>query len=60
MKSLLTTALAGLMLLGIASAVATPSKHVTNTTPAVLGDGDPVPTCYPSEPGCKPPIPPGQ
>lgn len=57
MKSLLTTAVAGLMLLGIFSAV-TPNNHAKKNAPVLMGDGGPIPLCYPTEPNCQPPIPP--
>jgi len=53
MKSVATTLLAGLMLLGTVSAIAT-SK--TNTTLG-FSDGGPAPLCLPSTPNCPPPIP---
>lgn len=58
MKSLLTTAVAGLMLLGIFSAVGTPNpNHAKKNAPVLMGDGGPIPSCLPSEPDCVPPIP---
>ena len=48
MKSIATTALAGLMLLGTISAIAS-SKSV------VPGDGGPVPLCQPTDPNCPSP-----
>lgn len=56
MKSILTAALAGLMLLGTVAAVVTP-KQSKGTTVAVTSDGGPV-ACWPGDPDCKPPIPP--
>jgi hypothetical protein len=53
MKSIATTLLAGLMILGAISAVATP-KHPQ--TPG-FSDGGPAPLCWPSSPNCPPPIP---
>ncbi len=48
--------LAGLMLAGTISAIAVPKTPKT----AVPGfsDGGPAPLCYPTDPTCKPPIPP--
>jgi hypothetical protein len=56
MKSIATTALAGLMLLGTISAIAT-TKH----SKQMLGfsDGGPVPLCTPDVPNCPPPMPTG-
>jgi len=51
MKSVLTTALAGLMLLGILSAATpTPDTHAKKNAPVLMGDGGPYPPCYP--PNC--------
>ncbi len=58
MKSVLTTAVAGLMLLGIFSATITPNpSHAKKNAPVLMGDGGPIPACYPTEPNCAPPIP---
>lgn len=60
MKSVATTLLAGLMVLGTIAAVATP-KPISTTNhqvAAIPGDGSPMPTCYPTDPNCTPPIPP--
>lgn len=46
MKSLATTALAGLMLLGTISAIASSNSFVP-------GDGGPVPLCQPNDPNCQ-------
>ena len=54
MKSVATTLLAGLMLLGTVAAVAT-SKNSTQTLG--FSDGGPAPVCRPSDPNCPPPIP---
>ena len=57
MKSLATSALAGLMLLGVVSGIAA-SK---NSNQAVaFSDGGPAPVCLPSNPNCPPPIPPAR
>lgn len=56
MKSIAKTLLAGLMVLGAVSAIATP-KHPKTTAPG-FSDGGPAPICLPSEPNCKPDIPP--
>lgn len=50
MKSLATSALAGLMLLGTISAIALPKAPVT------FSDGGPVPLCQPTQPNCPPPM----
>jgi hypothetical protein len=55
MKSIATTLLAGLMILGTISAIAAP-KHAPSNTPA-FSDGGPAPLCYPTEPNCPPPVP---
>ena len=55
MKSVAATLLAGLMLLGAVSAIAT-SKNSTQTLG--FSDGGPAPLCRPTDPGCPPPIPP--
>jgi hypothetical protein len=54
MKSIATTALAGLMLLGTISAIAS-----SNSSNAGMGfsDGGPAPLCRPTDPGCPPVIP---
>ena len=54
MKSVVTTAIATLMLLGILSAAALPNNSKT----MVAGGGNPMPMCYPTDQGCAPPIPP--
>ena len=54
MKYLATTLLAGLMLLGAVSAIAT-SKNSNQMVG--FSDGGPAPVCRPSDPGCPPPIP---
>ena len=56
MKSVATTLLAGLMILGTISAIAAP-KNPKSSLPS-FSDGGPAPLCYPGDPGCKPPIPP--
>jgi hypothetical protein len=56
MKSIATTVLAGLMILGTVAAVASP-KHPKTNAPG-FSDGGPAPICYPTDPGCRPPIPP--
>jgi hypothetical protein len=56
MKSIATTVLAGLMILGTVAAVASP-KHPKTNAPG-FSDGGPVPLCWPGDPTCKPPIPP--
>lgn len=56
MKSVASTVIAGLMLLGTVAAAYSP-KHNTNLMLA-FSDGGPAPVCLPSDPGCKPPIPP--
>jgi hypothetical protein len=56
MKSVATTLLAGLLILGTVSAIATP-KHPKTNAPG-FSDGGPAPLCYPTDPSCKPPIPP--
>jgi hypothetical protein len=58
MKSLMMTAVAGLMLLGIFSAAMPTADHAKKNAPVLMGDGGPAPGCYPTEPDCKPPIPP--
>jgi hypothetical protein len=52
MKSVATTLLAGLMLLGTVSAIAT-----SKTQTVGFSDGGPAPVCLPSTPNCPPPIP---
>ena len=56
MKSIATTVLAGLMILGTVAAVASP-KHPKTNAPG-FSDGGPAPICYPTDPGCRRPIPP--
>ena len=56
MKSVATTLLAGLMIAGTVSAIAAP-KHPKTSAPG-FSDGGPAPMCWPSDPGCVPPIPP--
>ncbi len=53
MKSLLTTAIVGLMLLGIASGVVKPNNPAQKNVTAVTGDIGPLPSCIPGRPGCK-------
>jgi hypothetical protein len=55
MKSVATTLLAGLMILGTVSAIAAPKSHKTNVPS--FSDGGPAPLCYPTEPNCPPPVP---
>ena len=55
MKSVATTAFAGLMILGIVSGVAA-SKNSNQVV--AFSDGGPAPVCLPSSPNCPPPIPP--
>ncbi len=57
MKSVATVLFAGLMLLGTVTAIAV-TNHPKSTTVALTSDGGPMPGCYPTEPDCKPPIPP--
>jgi len=54
MKSIATTALAGLMVLGAVSGIAA-SKNSNQVV--AFSDGGPAPLCRPSDPGCPPPIP---
>jgi hypothetical protein len=54
MKSVATTLLAGLMILGTVSAIA--SSRSSNQTLG-FSDGGPAPLCRPTDPGCPPPIP---
>jgi hypothetical protein len=57
MKSIATTVLAGLMILGTVAAIAS-SK---NPNQAIgFSDGGPAPLCRPTDPGCPPPIPPAR
>jgi hypothetical protein len=56
MKSVVSGAIATLMLLGMLAAAAMP-KHAGNNTPVVVAGGGPMPTCDPGN-GCPPPIPP--
>jgi hypothetical protein len=58
MKSVATGVVAGLMLLGTLAAVSAP-KQSSNKVVA-FSDGGPVPICLPSDPGCRPPIPPAR
>lgn len=55
MKSIATTMLAGLMILGTVSAIASPKQPKANTTG--FSDGGPAPMCWPGDPNCPPPIP---
>ncbi len=57
MKTVLTVAVAGLMLAGAFSAGVTPKKSKVAPKVAFSDGGDPMPTCYPSDPNCTPPIP---
>ncbi len=59
MKSAIRVAIAGLMLLGLWSATATPNTPKHNS-PVMVAGGNPMPTCDPSDPGCAPPIPPSR
>ncbi len=54
-KTILTTAIAGLMLLGVAAGMVNANDH-QKKAPVVFSDGGPMP-CYPGSPGCKPLIP---
>ena len=53
MKSIATTLLAGLMILGTVSAIASSKNNQT----LGFSDGGPAPVCRPSDPNCPPPIP---
>ena len=60
MKSIVRVAIAGLMLLGLLSAVAIP-KNAKHDTSVLLAGGGPPPVCDPNaDPHCKPPIPPSR
>ncbi len=55
MKKLLRISLVTLMLAGTFAAIAYPTASAL----VAPGEGsDPMPTCFPTDPGCKPPIPP--
>lgn len=56
MKSVVRIAIAGLMLLGLLSAAVMPKNPKHDTTVLVAGGG-PAPVCYPTDPGCRTPIP---
>ena len=58
MKSIVSGAIATLMLLGMLAAAVTPKQSKTNAPVTVAGGGGPMPMCYPSDPGCGPVIPP--
>lgn len=54
MLSLLSAALAALMLLGIYSGAAAPTTDTTTSgTVTTMGDGGPIPSCYPGGTICK-------
>lgn len=53
MKSIATTAIAALMLLGTVSAIATSN----NNSKLGFSDGGPVPLCQPTDPSCPSPMP---
>ena len=54
MKSIVTTALAGLMLLGTIAGLAA-VKNSNQKQPAMYADGGPAPLCFPQH--CPPPEP---
>ncbi len=55
MKTVVTGVISTLMLLGMLSATAVPKQ--TQATTQVMAGSAPMPTCYPGDPGCQPPIP---
>jgi hypothetical protein len=57
MKSIVRGAIAVLMLLGLTAAVM-PKDVQQNATVLMAGGSGPAPVCLPSDPGCRPPIPP--
>jgi hypothetical protein len=56
MKSAIRGAIAVLMLLGLSAAVM--PKHAKQNVPVMVAGGGPMPLCDPTDPNCKPPIPP--
>ncbi len=52
MKLITKTLIAGLILAGTISAMATPKATKTG-----FSDGGPAPMCWPGDPNCPPPIP---
>jgi hypothetical protein len=56
MKSVVTGAIATLMVAGMLAAAAMP-KPTNNNPQVMIANGNPMPTCAPGD-GCAPPIPP--
>lgn len=56
MKSAVRGAIAVLMLLGLCAGVM--PKNAKQNTPVMVANGGPAPLCDPSDPSCRPPIPP--
>ena len=56
MKSALRGAIAVLMLLGLSAAVM--PKNAKQNASIMVANNGPMPLCDPSDPSCKPPIPP--
>ncbi len=60
MKTIVRGAIALLMLLGLAAGVMPKNTNNQNAPVMVAGGGGPAPLCDPSDPNCRPPIPPAR